>query len=342
MSYKEQKSPAASITLDPTASITRQYSDLLNGTRTRYVDLLIEADYTIATAAASAILNRGSLLAAIDRIGLDENGNDQVNYDARTAGFITQMCSQSTVPSVRLSSTGAGTTHLVELVRMYFAYPYSIQPLDTAFREKDPTRKMRVFAILNASAAAKIATAGGGGTVTLGTVTITVTQQHDRYLAAPPLFRPYVRQWTDAIASANSDFRSDISFARFMRALVIQQDSSGVGEVNDIINSLAIRGDARDIIGPKQASWASLVHAESAEFGGDVYSATNYAYLGVNFSPLGRLNGMLNPAQDTNLRVELNVQPSVTAGAGSSIIRYTSIEMERVQGLTADQLPFQV
>lgn len=342
MSFKETRTPLSSITLDPTASIVRQYSDMLNGTQSRYVDLVLDADFTIATAVASAILNRGSLLAAIDRLGIEMDGKDQFNIDARVARFWTEVSSPSAVFADRLTSTAIGTTHLREIVRLYFAHPFSVSPMDTAFREDDPARKLRVFGILKASAAAQIATAGGGGTVTLGTITITVAQVHDRFKTSPPLLRPYMRQWTDTISGANSDFRSNISFSRYMRALIIQQDAPGAGEVNDIISAVALRGDTRDIIGPKMQDWRSLALAQTCEYGGSVYADTAESYVALVFSSMGRLNGCLNPAQDTNLRFELSVAPTAAAGATSSIIRYTSIELERVPGITADKLPFAI
>jgi hypothetical protein len=51
---------------------------------------------------------------------------------------------------------------------------------------------------------------------------------------------------------------------------VLTQETVTDGEVDDIINKLALRGDFRDIIGPAAYSWKDLTLGTEFAFGGDV------------------------------------------------------------------------
>lgn len=338
---RAQYTPRKTLVIDPTVvGQSRQYSDLLNGTQTRWIDFVLSATITIGTAAAAAILNRGSLLAAVNSMGVEENGTDRIVIDGRVARFYAEVSSPSALTAQRLTSTAVGATQLRELVRVYFAHPFSINPMETAYVEQNVLAKLQAFVLLAESSATKIATpGGGGGTVVLSNVTVTVAQKHDRFMApVKPLFVPFIKQYVDTVVGADALHTIPIKTPRYIRFMFISQETSTSGEVNDIVNSLALRGDARDIIGPTMQAMQDLDNAMEAEYGGAVYATANHAHLALQFAENGRLTGCINPLQDTNLRIEANVQPS--ASAGSSLIRITTLELERVAGLTADKIPF--
>jgi hypothetical protein len=135
--------------------------------------------------------------------------------------------------------------------------------------------------------------------------------------------------------SAQADF---IRTTNLIRQIIVSQEVGGV-EVSDIVNSFALRGDFRDIIGPTPMDVNDFALDSEYEFGGAVISS-NRAHFGLNFQRYGRLSNTLNPAQDVNLRFEYNAQPSATAG--QSIIRTTLFELVRDPAVTAAQIPFPV
>lgn len=338
MAYKGQLTPATTITLDPAnANPTRVYSRLQNATQTYFIDLVLTAAFTIAGAAAAAILNRGSLLAALKELGLEENGRDRVRANARVLRFITEASAISPLSATRLTSTAVGVTNLVETIRIYFASPWQMQPGETAFMELNTQALVQVFAQLLPNAAAKIATAGAGGTVTLGNVTITVKQKHDRFRQDRPVFIPTIRDYVVPVASSNEQLQSFLQTPNYLAFLVLSQEVDNV-EVDDIINKVALRGDSRDIMGPQGVPWDDLVREQEFEMGGAVVS--NKAHAMLKFADYGRLSNLINPSQDTNLRLEMDVQPSATVG--NSGIRVTLGEMERTPGVVSETIPFPV
>lgn len=343
--YRVQRDPRPNIT--PGSTIGRVYSKLQNGRRTFAILVALAGTLTIATADATAILNRGSLAAAFNWIGASDNGRDFWLTDPRAAVVYSQLYAPSTQSAVRLTSTAQGSTNLVEYVMMYLSTPLQVDPGETAYVEAETNSDLLAFLDYkgNSTGAAAIATAGGGGTVTLSNVTATVIQKYDTNRGVDiPLLRPYVREYQVQVASAQAELPLYLRTTRFVRGLLIQQDSSGVGEVTDIVNSLRMESDARAIIGPSQIAFDDLQRVTEATFGG--FSDTNgpgiggsYAY--IDLMEAGRLARVLDPAQDVNLRLLFNAQPSVTAGAGTSIIRVTSFELQRVPGVTAAELPWE-
>lgn len=333
-------SPRKTLVIDPTVvGQSRNYIDLLNGTQSRYIDLVLSASVTISVAPVTSIINRGSLAACVNQLGIEENGEDRVVMDGRVARFFTEQAAPSALTAQRLTSTAVGTTQLRELIRVWFAHPFSINPMETAYVEKNVLAKLQAFVQLFDSAATKLVVAGGA-TVVLSNVTVTAYQKHDKFMSTKPLLVPFVKQYTSPVNGSDAQFQIPIKTPRYIRFMAVSQETNTSGEVNDIINSFALRGDARDIIGPQGALMQDLDNAMEAEYGGAVYATLNHAHLALTFSENGRLNGCINPLQDTNLRIEANVQPS--ASAGSSLIRVTTVELESVPGLTAGKIPFAI
>lgn len=311
----------------------RVYSRLINNVQSHVVQLDVTGTVTIATADATAILNRGSLWACFDEVGISENGRDTVLMHGRVLRALSEQAAPSPLSAVRLTSTAQAAYTLKESARIEFAHPYAIQPRETAYREHDPRQLLEVFVKLNSNAAALIATAGGGGTVTLTNLSVNVTHIYDGVETVAPFFIPHVRQLVDKVTGANAAQPFYIKTPRVLRGMVLSQEDSDIGEVSDIINAVVLRGDQKDWIGPSAVSLEDLIAASEYEFGGASGWNVGDAHLGFNFQTFGRLSNCLNPNQDTNLRFELDVQPSVT-GTGTSQLRLTLIELWTDAALT--------
>lgn len=313
---------------------------LINGARTSYVDVVGRATVTISVAAATAILNRGSVFALADEIVLDENGTDKCLATGKVLRFASEMAAPSALSAKRVTSTAIGVYPLEEMVRIYFAHPLSLDPLETAFVERDARQSLNLQVKTNANPAAVLATAGPA-TVVVSAIKWTVIQAYEKPgpngLVAP-LYIPTIRQQTAQINGAVTQQTEYLRTTNLIRQIVISQEVGGV-EVSDILNSFAFRGDFRDIIGPSPIDYNDFALDSEFEFGGAVIS-TNRAHIGMNFQRYGRLSDSLNPAQDVNVRLELNAQPSATAG--QSIIRTTVFELARDGMATAPKIPFPV
>jgi hypothetical protein len=108
--------------------------------------------------------------------------------------------------------------------------------------------------------------------------------------------------------------------------------------VADIINALVLRGDNQAIYGDRAIPFRNLVEHSQEELGGAVVAQLGYLF--IDFQRYGRLTSLWNPFQDTNLRLELDVQPS--AGNTSSKVRVAVWEMERTAVTLQGDLPFAI
>jgi hypothetical protein len=328
MAYRLQQSQRSSITPTPGE---RSTTLLLAKKQTQFLDVLVSAQLDITVAAATAIRNRGSILAAFDEMGITEAGGDKWVVDPRVLKFLAETAAPSALTSSRLTSTAVGTYQLKEHFRIALAHPFSVNPRETAYMEHDPTLRLEFFAKLNGTSngVAKLVNAGGA-TVALSNIKITIRQGYDGEEAGLPLFIPLVRALTLNVAAASTELPMEIKTTNRLRAMVVSQDTTPVGEVTDIINKAQLRGDSRFWLGPEMLSWDELARAQEFEYGGDVYSGPKGAHVMFNFQRFGRLADVLNPAQqDINMRWVFDCQPSVTAGVTSSIIRVTLIELVR-------------
>lgn len=331
--FPTQQTPLAALT-NLTAG-QRSSALLKNAVRTLKLRVTVTGD-VVVTAGGTGIVNRGSLLGAIDKIGLLENGNERWNLDARVLAHISRAYSAGRDAAIRLTAAQAAapaTYSLRETFDMHLAVPTTASPTETAFVEQDTRQALEFFALPNLSAAKVVK----GGTVALQNVKITAEQVYDDKRDEKPLFVPTAREIVRAVAAQNDAEQIFIRSSRFIRALCISQDSD-VGEVGDIITSIAIRGDHRDIIGPAQAPWANLVYGQAQEFGGEMDGTLSHLFL--SWIRHARLSTVFNPAADRNLRIEAKVAPSAVAGATNSKIRVTVLEFERIQDVTAAALPF--
>jgi len=178
---------------------------------------------------------------------------------------------------------------------------------------------------------------GGAPTGTITSLQCAIEQVYDDLVGVPPVLSSYVRQLTQDVPGANTALKIDLRGNRFLRGIAIQQDTDQ-GEVQDIINALVLRGDNQAIFGDRAISFRDLVEHSQEEYGGAVVATLGYLF--IDFVRYGRLTSLWNPFQDTNLRLELDAQPST--GNTSSKVRVALWEMERTAVTLQGDLPFQI
>lgn len=308
----------------------RQTNRLLAPGQHHYLTVTVEGDL-IQTVAAGTILNRGSILAAFDRMGIIENGQDRVVLDARILRYYSESRADSGLSATRLTSNAIATTHLKETFRVYFADRRQLRPRESAYMVRDPRAEFFFFHQLNGTLNGynKIVTGANGS---LQNVKVSVVQRYADTETDRPFFLPVARQISQQVAAANGALEVPLRPEWPVRAILIQQDANF--EVNDIINKIALRGDNREIIGPELVEYNQLARDLEDEYGGSVFglpAATafeGFGYLLIDFSQDGRLNSILNPAQDSNLRLVFDCQPTVTAGAANSTINIAMFMLE--------------
>jgi hypothetical protein len=336
--YPMQKSGRSTIV--PTAG-DRSFSRLINAVQSHYVTLVFRGTLTIAGGAADSIRNRGSILAAFNEVGIDENGTDKVLLDGRVLRHLSETGAPSALSAKRVTSTAAAAYTLEEAVAIQFAHPFAAIPRETAFLERDTKQLFQAFVKLDsAGGGSKLAKVSGGVTAVLSNVSVTVTHTFDPVETARPYFVPFVRQQIAQVLGASTNQQEFIKTSNAIRQMVVTQETTTDGEVNDIINKLLLKGDRHDIIGPVPVKWDDLALASEYEFGGAVV-ASNRSHLSLNFQDHGRLATVVNPNQDNNLRFEFDCQPSV-AGAGTSQIRITLVELVRDPVIVDPVLPIPV
>lgn len=309
--------------------------DLALGMRTLYLVFRISGTVTIAGGPITAIRNAGSILSQFSELGLNENGEDVVRHEPRLAGLISQANAARVIASTRLASLGNGTYNLEETVLIPLANPRAVNPAETAFVARDPRAALQAFVNWQSNVAAICNP--GAAVVTFSTPNVIVEQHHDDETGEfPPILRPYYQDIIQPVTAATLNVPFYIKTSRYIRALVIQQDTN-VGEVSDIVTGLILRGDRRLYFGPNAIPFGDLQRKQEFELAGDVFRS---GYLYLDFQRSGRLSNIINPNVDTNLRFELNVTPSVTAGATSSNVRIGVLGLEVVNGVTAPSVGF--
>lgn len=336
MAYKRQIIPRKAIAL---IAGDRAYSDLVNAVQTYALRFTAAATVTIGAGGGTAILNRGSIWALFDEVGLSENGTDKALLNGRMARFFSELFAPSQLSATRLGSTAAGVYTLREQLTLWFTSPLSANQAETTFREHVVKNALQAFAKLTSAANGGIGKvlsgAPAGSSIT--TPTFSVEQVYDQRTTKKPKFIPTYRQITLAIPSAATDWQLDIKTTKFLRAMAVQVDSDA-GEVPDVINKAQLLGDFRQLIGPGGVAWDDLIRSQEAEFGGQVFvdgaSFGAKAYFGQNFQQGGRLSNVINPADDVNLRWIFDAQPSALAGATNAKIIVALAELETDPDLT--------
>lgn len=318
----------------PTAAANdgvRQPTTAENNKRTERFNVKVTAQVDI-TVAGTGILNRGSILACVDELVFSDGGEVIHNLDARLARQIGEILAPSTLPATRLAGAGVqAATILTETVPILLSAYRTGNPNETKYVEANKQLSLLV-AITPKRLITRLAEGGAlAGTVTA--MTAKVEQVFDELTNAPPFLQPYISQQTVNVTAANPQLKVDLRGSRYMRGIMIQQDSD-FGEVSDIINALVLRGDKGSFIGDRAISFADLVQAQAYEFGGAIPAG----YLWIDFARYGRLSAMWEPYQDTNLRLELDV--SVSARANGKV-RVATVEYQRTKSTTSP-VPFKI
>lgn len=306
-----------------------------NNKRTERYNCTVTGQVDI-TVAGAGLRNRGSILAALSDVGFIDGGADKVVYDARLARFVGECMAPSALPATRLGGVGVqAATLLRETFPLWLASPRSINPNDTKYVEANKQLAQELF-LTPLRLISRLS--GGAPTGTITNLRMDIEQVYDDLVAFPPLLNSYVRQLSQDVSGANTSFKMDLRGNRYIRGIAIQQDTDQ-GEVSDIINGLVLRGDNQAIFGDRVIPFRDLVEHSQEEYGGAVVSQLGYLF--IDFQRYGRLSSLWNPFQDTNLRLELDVQPS--AGNTSSKVRVALWEMERTAAtLPGETLPIAI
>lgn len=329
--------------LTTAAAIKRTPSQMQNGVRNTNIWLRVTATCAIDnTADATAVLNRGSVLALLDEIVLDENGTDRMVIDGRALRFYSEMLAPSALSATRVTVVTKNKSYaLEEMVCVNFAHPLSLDPLETSFVEHDVRQRLNVSFRPAANFVARLFTVGSA-VVTVTNLNIEVLQEYDLAPASgikQPYFIPRIVQQVENVTNTNAAQRAYIKTTNMIRAFVVAQRGTTLGEVGDILNGFVLRGDTRPIISA-QSNIAAYLLRQEFTMGGAVVTA-NRSYFGINFQRYGQLSECLNPGQDTNLRFEFSVQTSAADTSGSQLV-ITSFELVRDPALCAplDKIPF--
>lgn len=323
----------------------RSGSRINNKMWSRYVQMVAQEQVDI-TVAGSALRNRGSVWASYDEIAVNDGGKDIFLADGPSLRYLSEMHAPSKLTPRRLAGVGVQAATIIrEALRLWFSHPLAANPGEVLFRERDSDNIVEVQAKWNNSIL-QLAT-GAAGTVTAPQITL--FQEADLLSTGKdgqpfkPLYIPFVRFVEIPIAAASTQIELPLKSRYTIRGIVLKMFTDN-GEVGDVINSLRLLSDVRDIIGPNFISWRDLTLGAEFDFGGDVFTdATGLGqngYLGLNFQEGGRISNVVDASREPNLRFELNAQPS--ANGANSRVRALILEYRRVPGLTRDEIPFPV
>lgn len=314
----------------------RKTSQLSQNSFTFLVYLVLRVTVAITVATATSIKFPGSAAQAFDFVGINENGFDRVLIDPRVGIFIGQMRALSGLTSTRMTTNVVGTYNLVETIPIFFSNPNSLDPGETAFRERNPTAPTIAFVQLSAAAAANIAIAGPA-TVAVTAASVDVIQIHNPSQKSLPYFVPFISQQLVNVNGANAAQRISLMTDRYCAAVIFACESSN-GWQSDVINNIRLLSDVRQYIGPQMIPWEDFGRMGEIFFGGLVFqpnpagifsgaaAQTKPTVAAFDFVHHGQLSTMVEP-NETNLRAEVDCQPSGTGA--NTIIRVTTIEMVR-------------
>jgi hypothetical protein len=262
-------------------------------------------------------------------MGITEGQIPQWQVDPRVLKFQAEQAAPSKLTATPLAATATATYNLVDRLRINFAHPFQRDPRETWYLEQNPLADFSFYATLDsvANAVARLADITGGAVVTIPSMSLDVQQVYDRIDTFLPTYIPKTEMITTNVVAAAKTFLIPIKITDRLRSITITQDSDA-GEVTDIINKITLRGDNFRWI--ENVSLDDLARAAEYEQGGDVYVSAGGRHIYINFQEDGKLTRVLNPlGQDTNLRLELDVQPSVSTGATNSRVIVTLNKLTR-------------
>ena len=312
----------------------RGYVRLDNRVQTAAIELDIEATLTVAGFAAGAVQGDGRVTNALRIVGISENGTDMIGeVRGRAARLICEAQAGQPFPATTLPASAAlpiGVYPIREKIFLNFADPQGVDPVETSYMESDPSAPLRTEIELIAGAIASLVAAGGlGATITLSPVVVTVTQHEDPARASLPLFTPRWRQIIQTIDGTNTDDIFYIPTRQRLRGLHFMQEAQlatgGIVPVTDAFAALRLLGDdGRNIIGPAQQDFVSLVEGQAARQGGEIAYDAYFQ----NFQRMGRLPYTIVPEREyPNFRAEISDAVSATGTTTRGVI--TVLELIR-------------
>lgn len=315
-------------TSDPVTTGQRQRVALNNGLRNLRLHVRISAPVVVAGGTAGAAKNGGSLLACI-LLALTENGNDTMRLlPAWVYQIFSSFDAAQPLGFARLPDNAAAATYdLYEEFSIPFAQRWQARGKETAYFESNDNQPFELTAIRLPNASLNIA-AAGAATVTVGDITISVTQDFTDVEPGItlPLFRPGMEVLEQPVSGASSqlpvDFKIDERVSDIL-TVAMYEDADGAtifGAAGTVLNALAFRGSNRgeEIIGPTPVPFASLVDYQREFAGGDVgFLSAGYLH---SFTRDGLLSTSIRAGNFRNLRMYLDCQPA--AGATNSRVLF--------------------
>src|SRR5574341_427704 len=307
-------------------------------TATLMLALDIRADVTVAGGTTDGALVREGIHRLVKAFRLrDGSTTPVVEIEPRALIQLTRRRGMQAPSGLELASAGV---QAATPIRMHYVIPFAdrwqVKPSETYLVPRDPDRfifETEWAGITNAALAAALIT-GGDRTVTVANLAVDILQIHDPalYVKAPPLFVPRILSYERAAPASSAQYESEIDTPRWVRLSMLHSLDADVS-TEGVITVLGIKDDTRDY--PRQVLARSFHEQEQWLFGG-VGDEANIAlaYFLYDFADNGRLGNILAPTQGGRPRWLLTV-----VGGASRIVKQINVELERVPGLTAPELP---
>lgn len=312
----------------PYDAVSRQQRNLIARTLTEELIFDIRAVVTIAGGAADGAVLAESVQNLINYIRIYEGGEPIFEISGRALFQLTERESAKALSGVVLASGGIGGPFtLRQQLRLRFAHPLAVNPLETALRPIDPDGEFYLEVEWAPDRKLAMVTAANDRTFTFASTVLRVQQVHDpvAYAAVKPLFLPRMRRLDQVVAAASSDLELALKSTRHIRAILLHQISDLVS--TDLVSRFNLADDARNY---ENQAYAETHHEmEQSDFGG----ATDQAgYLFFNFQRNGRLGNIWSPGQGAHPKFTL----TVTHPGTTDLVRAYVFELLKVPGITAD------
>jgi hypothetical protein len=301
------------------------------GKKTIAWHVTVTGDVVVGTAAATAIVDTGSILSIFDECGLND-GADRLPSNPLDNRYLTEAMSAKPLAATRMTTLTVGTKSLKERFSVFGSFPFALRPEDVAFMEKNVDGDF-VFYIKQTNAAdgggSRIATAGGGGgTVVVQNVVVTVRQEYIAMGGTLPVFQPRWEQDIIAISGTNAALPKQFLKNYYMQGMLLRQDISGGPRVGDVLTALKLTATERVIIGDEVVALDDVQAELDKSFAGTTYTLGGVnPYLFLFFQRGGKLSKIIRP-NDPNFKGTLSVQNSATAGTSEIQVTYFLLERD--------------
>lgn len=289
-------------------------------------------DLSIAAGAADGtVRNRGSVLAGIRRISMEDNGEEKTIVDARVAKVFAEMLAEQALDDFTRLASGAvqANTILHEMLPLHFALPRLVRPFETVFMEADVKKDIRFWVETVPDLRAALSS-GNDRTWTINSWTLELGQEFDPDTQLRPFYVPVMREIArDVLAVApGADHPIRIETDAPLAGIVVQQEAGGF-EVTDIIDAAQLQSDSRDF---QRGAFTQdfLRQYQQTKFAGEVADG---GYLRYWFCQGGKLSNALDPRREPGLSLLVNVD-GLSAVAGTNIIHVWGLELREVPGIT--------